>query len=68
MTTPFDMVMRNDLDRFHLVMDVIDRVDRLGSSAAELRQDMADRRVLARAYTAEHGEDSPDVSGWTWPS
>ncbi len=67
-TTPFDMVMRNDLDRFHLVMDVIDRVDRLGSSAAELRQDMADRRVLARAYAAEHGEDSPDVSGWTWPS
>jgi xylulose-5-phosphate/fructose-6-phosphate phosphoketolase len=67
-TTPFDMVMRNDLDRFHLVMDVIDRVEGLGSSAAELRQDMADRRVLARAYAAEHGEDSPDVSGWTWPS
>jgi xylulose-5-phosphate/fructose-6-phosphate phosphoketolase len=49
-------------------MDVIDRVEGLGSSAAELRQDMADRRVLARAYAAEHGEDSPDVSGWTWPS
>src|SRR5256885_1991297 len=67
-TTPFDMVMRNDLDRFHLVMDVIDRVDRLGSSAAELRQDMADRRVLARAYAAEHGEESPHGSGGALPS
>src|SRR5579862_4053955 len=52
-TTPFDMVVRNDLDRFHLVMDVIDRVPRLGSHAAELRQRMADERVRARAYTRE---------------
>jgi xylulose-5-phosphate/fructose-6-phosphate phosphoketolase len=67
-TTPFDMVMRNDLDRFHLVMDVIDRVPSLGSSAAHVRQAMADERVRARAYALEHGEDPAAVSGWTWPS
>jgi xylulose-5-phosphate/fructose-6-phosphate phosphoketolase len=67
-TTPFDMVMLNDLDRFHLVMDVIDRVPGLGQSAAGLRQEMADRRLRARAWTREHGEDDPEVNGWTWPS
>jgi xylulose-5-phosphate/fructose-6-phosphate phosphoketolase len=66
-TTPFDMVMRNDLDRFHLVMDVIDRVPQLGSRAANLRQRMADERVRCRAYTREAGEDSPEIRGWTWP-
>ncbi len=66
-TTPFDMVMLNDLDRFHLVMDVIDRVPSLGARAATLRQRMADRRLAARAYTREHGEDDPVISGWTWP-
>jgi xylulose-5-phosphate/fructose-6-phosphate phosphoketolase len=65
-TTPFDMVMLNDLDRFHLVMDVIDRVPGLGSSAASLRQQMADARLAARAYTREYGEDDPAISGWTW--
>jgi xylulose-5-phosphate/fructose-6-phosphate phosphoketolase len=67
-TTPFDMVMLNDLDRFHLVMDVIDRVPSLGSRAATLRQQMGDARLAARAYTREHGEDDPAISGWTWPS
>jgi xylulose-5-phosphate/fructose-6-phosphate phosphoketolase len=67
-TTPFDMVMMNDLDRFHLVMDVIDRVPALGSSAAVLRQEMADARLAARAYTREHGEDDPAIAGWTWPA
>jgi xylulose-5-phosphate/fructose-6-phosphate phosphoketolase len=66
-TTPFDMVMLNDLDRFHLVMDVIDRVVRLGSHAAELRQAMADARVRARAFTRSEGEDPPEVRDWTWP-
>jgi xylulose-5-phosphate/fructose-6-phosphate phosphoketolase len=66
-TTPFDMVMLNDLDRFHLVMDVIDRVPSLGSRAATLRQEMSDARIAARAYTREHGEDSPEISGWMWP-
>ncbi len=66
-TTPFDMVMLNDLDRFHLVMDVIDRVPSLGSDAAVVRQKMADARLAARAYTREHGIDDPAISEWTWP-
>jgi xylulose-5-phosphate/fructose-6-phosphate phosphoketolase len=66
-TTPFDMVMLNDMDRFHLVMDVIDRVPGLGERAAGLRQHMADERLRHRAYTREVGEDSPDVRDWTWP-
>jgi xylulose-5-phosphate/fructose-6-phosphate phosphoketolase len=61
------MVMLNDLDRFHLVMDVIDRVPRLGSRSAELRQEMADARLRARAYTRVEGDDAPDVRDWTWP-
>jgi len=66
-TTPFDMVMLNDLDRFHLVMDVIDRVPGLGERCAHLRQDMVDERIRHRAYTREVGDDSPDVRDWTWP-
>jgi xylulose-5-phosphate/fructose-6-phosphate phosphoketolase len=66
-TTPFDMVMLNDLDRFRLVMDVIDRVPGLASRAAPIRQMMADQRVEARAYTREHGEDRPEIQRWTWP-
>ena len=66
-TTPFDMVMLNDLDRFHLVVDVIDRVPSLGSSAAELRQRMMDERLRCRAYTRQHGEDEPSIRDWTWP-
>jgi xylulose-5-phosphate/fructose-6-phosphate phosphoketolase len=66
-TTPFDMVMLNDLDRFHLVMDVIDRVPSLGSKAAHVRQLMTDERLRHRQYTRDHGEDDPDVRNWTWP-
>ncbi|HLV04610.1 MAG TPA: phosphoketolase family protein [Actinomycetaceae bacterium] len=66
-TTPFDMVMLNDLDRFHLVMDVIDRVPGLGSRYAGLRQRMADARLAARRYTREHGVDIPEVAEWQWP-
>ena len=66
-TTPFDMVMLNDLDRFHLVIDVIDRVPGLSGRAAHLRERMADERLAARAWTREHGEDHPDVRAWTWP-
>jgi xylulose-5-phosphate/fructose-6-phosphate phosphoketolase len=66
-TTPFDMVMLNDLDRFHLVMDVIDRVSGLSERAAHLRQDMDDARLSARAYTREYGDDVPEVRDWTWP-
>jgi len=67
-TTPFDMVMLNDLDRYHLVIDVIDRVPGLGARAAGLRQDMVDARLAARAWTREHGVDLPEVANWTWPS
>jgi xylulose-5-phosphate/fructose-6-phosphate phosphoketolase len=66
-TTPFDMVMLNDLDRFHLVMDVIDRVPGLGEREAHFRQHMVDERLRHREYTREHGEDPPDVREWTWP-
>ena len=66
-TTPFDMVMLNDMDRFHLVMDVIDRVPGLGERAATLRQHMTDERLRHRAYTREVGDDPPDVRDWKWP-
>ncbi len=67
-TTPFDLVMMNDLDRYHLITDVIDRVPSLQGRAAHLRQEMIDARATARAYTREHGEDAPEIAGWTWPS
>ncbi len=67
-TTPFDMVMLNDLDRFHLVMDVIDRVPGLAERAAHLRQHMIDERLRHRAYTREHGDDPPELRNWTWPA
>jgi xylulose-5-phosphate/fructose-6-phosphate phosphoketolase len=66
-TTPFDMVMLNDVDRFHLVMDVIDRVPGLGAKAALLRQEMVDERLRHHAYTTQVGDDMPDVRDWTWP-
>jgi xylulose-5-phosphate/fructose-6-phosphate phosphoketolase len=66
-TTPFDMVMMNDMDRYHLVMDVIDRVPSLGSHAAPLRQEMEDMRTTARAWTRQYGEDLPEVTNWLWP-
>jgi len=66
-TTPFDMVMLNDLDRYHLVMDVIDRVPSLGSKAAHVRQAMVDQRLRARQYTRDHGEDAPEIVNWVWP-
>ncbi len=67
-TTPFDMVMMNDMDRFHLVIDAIDRVPGLASTHAVLRQEMQDARLRARAYTRAHGEDAPEIAGWTWNS
>ena len=66
-TTPFDMVMLNDLDRYHLVMDVIDRVPSLGSKAAHVRQEMVDSRLRSRQYTRDHGQDPPEINQWTWP-
>ncbi|MFG2143145.1 phosphoketolase [Streptomyces sp. NPDC048696] len=65
-TTPFDMVVRNDLDRYRLVMDVIDRVPRLAVRAAAVRQSMADARTRHHAWIREHGTDLPEVADWTW--
>ncbi len=66
-TTPFEMVAMNDMDRFHLVMDVIERVPGLGSTAARLHRLMLDKRIENRTWTREHGEDLPDVRDWSWP-
>ncbi|MER7697941.1 phosphoketolase family protein [Streptomyces sp. NPDC096095] len=65
-TTPFDMVVRNDLDRYRLVMDVIDRVPGLGVRAVAVRQEMADVRTRHHAWIREHGTDLPEVVDWTW--
>lgn len=65
-TTPFDMVVRNDLDRYRLVMDVIDRVPGLAVRAAAVRQTMADARTRHHAWIREHGTDLPEVADWTW--
>ena len=66
-TTPFDMVMLNDLDRFHLVIDVIDRVPSLGDAAAAVRGEMVARRREAREHTRAAGDDIPSVRDWAWP-
>ncbi|HSM65497.1 MAG TPA: hypothetical protein VK860_04260, partial [Ilumatobacteraceae bacterium] len=65
-TTPFDMVVRNDLDRYHLVMDVIDRTPSLRSRAAVLRQEMVDRRARHRRHIREYGDDLAEIREWTW--
>lgn len=65
-TTPFDMVMLNDLDRYQLALDAIDRVPGLAQRCAGLRQELQDARLRARAYTREHGEDIPEVAEWSW--
>jgi xylulose-5-phosphate/fructose-6-phosphate phosphoketolase len=66
-TTPFDMVVRNDLDRFHLAIDVIDRVPGLGQRAIETRQWLVDQRTRHHAYILEHGDDLPEIRDWHWP-
>jgi xylulose-5-phosphate/fructose-6-phosphate phosphoketolase len=66
-TTPFDMVALNDLDRFHLVIDVIDRVPGLVSRAGHVRQLMTDQRLRARAYSRQVGDDPPGIRDWAWP-
>ncbi len=65
-TTPFDMCVLNDIDRFHLVKDVIDRVPHLGSRAAYARQAIDQILIEHRHYIARHGEDLPEVLGWKW--
>jgi len=65
-TTPFDMVVRNDLDRFHLVGDVIDRVPGLGAGAAHIKQTLRDKLVEHKEYICERGEDMPEIREWRW--
>jgi xylulose-5-phosphate/fructose-6-phosphate phosphoketolase len=66
-TTPFDMAMLNDIDRYHLAIDAIDRVPGLAERGGHLRQQLLDARLKARQYTREFGEDDPAISGWVWP-
>ncbi|MBE0543041.1 MAG: phosphoketolase family protein [Verrucomicrobia bacterium] len=65
-TTPFDMCVLNDMDRFHLVQDVIDRLPQLGSRAAYAKQAIRDKGVEHKLYIAEHGEDMPEILNWKW--
>jgi len=67
-TTPFDMVVMNDLDRFHLVMDVIDRVPGLKEIAGEVRAEMVEKRAEHRRYVREKGDDLPEIKSWSWPA
>ena len=67
-TTPFDMLVRNDMDRFHLVADVIDRVPELGYRAAHVKQLVRDKRTEHREYIVRHGQDMPEIRHWQWPA
>jgi len=66
-TTPFDMTVLNDMDRFHLVMDVIDRLPQLGETGAYIKQEMHDKLILHREYIDREGIDMPEVLNWRWP-
>ena len=65
-TTPFDMVVLNDLDRFHLVMDVIDRVPKLESTSGHIKQQMKNKLIEHKQYIHEFGEDMPEIRNWKW--
>ena len=66
-TTPFDMTVLNKLDRFHLAMDVIERVPGLDSKAAHVKQHLRDKLIEHRNYVSRHGEDMPEIQNWIWP-
>jgi len=65
-TTPFDMAVRNELDRFHPMADVIDRLPKLGARAADAKQAIRDKLVEHELYICEHGDDVPEIRGWQW--
>jgi xylulose-5-phosphate/fructose-6-phosphate phosphoketolase len=65
-TTPFDMTVLNDLDRFHLVMDVIDRVPRTGNEGIYLKQQLKEKLIEHKQYINKHGQDLPEIRDWTW--
>ena len=66
-TTPFDMVVLNDLDRFHIVIDVIDRRPKLERIGAHVKQLMRDKQIEHKQYIREHGDDMPEIRDWKWP-
>ena len=66
-TTPFDMAVRNDLDRFHLVADVAVRVPKLADIAPHLKQKMRDKLIEHKEYIVRHGQDMEEIRHWTWP-
>jgi xylulose-5-phosphate/fructose-6-phosphate phosphoketolase len=61
------MAVLNDIDRFHLVVDVADRVPQMAAKSAHLKQLMRDKRVDHKQYIARHGEDMPEIRNWQWP-
>ncbi|VAV92639.1 Xylulose-5-phosphate phosphoketolase @ Fructose-6-phosphate phosphoketolase, partial [hydrothermal vent metagenome] len=66
-TTPFDMAVRNELDRFHLVLNVVKQVPAVGSRAGEIRQAMNDKLAEHHKYITTHGQDMPEIINWKWP-
>ena len=67
-TTPFDMTVLNELDRFHLAMDVIDRVPGLAARAADAKQKLRNLLIEHKLYIVSHGEDMPEIRDWKWPA
>jgi xylulose-5-phosphate/fructose-6-phosphate phosphoketolase len=65
-TTPFDMTVLNDIDRFHLVMDVVDRLPQMSAKEADLKQQLKDKRIEHKHYIRKHGEDMPEIRNWKW--
>jgi xylulose-5-phosphate/fructose-6-phosphate phosphoketolase len=65
-TTPFDMAVLNDMDRFHLVMDTVNRLPQIGSRGDHLRQRLQDKLIEHKRYIDQHGEDMPEIRNWSW--
>ena len=67
-TTPFDMTVLNDLDRFHLVMDAVDRLPRTGDKGLALERRLKDKLFEPTQYMRQHGRDMPEIRNWQWPA